>query len=191
MIPFNDYIKELDFTPLINYAREKGTFTEYRKGDFFLRQNEPSKFVGLVSSGIFRYLKFNGKGTLHIVGYSFTNDFVCDYATLIKGENAWIDAQAVTDCKVYVLSRNDLIDFWETNMDTQRFGRLVAEEVFKTMYKRLLSFYCDTAEERYTALLRQCPNILQYITLKEVASFIGVTPETVSHIRKRLLLNQK
>lgn len=72
-------------------------------------------------------------------------------------------------------------------MDTQRFGRLVAEEIFIAQYKRLLEFYCDTAEQRYIVLLQRCPNFQQQITLKEIASFLGVTPETVSHIRRKLL----
>lgn len=48
-----------------------------------------------------------------------------------------------------LLSIKQLNDYWETNMDTQRFGRLVAEEMFIEMYGRLLGFYCDTAEQRY------------------------------------------
>lgn len=187
MLSFNDYIIDLDFTPLINYVKEKGVLTKYKKGEYFLRQSELSKYGGYIASGIFRYLKYDTKGTLNNVGYGFKGDFVCDYATLITGEEAWIDAQAATNCEAYLFTRKDLLDFWEMSMDNQRFGRNVAEEVFRTMYKRLLSFYCDTPEERYIGLLQRCPNLLQYISLREIASFIGVTPETVSHIRKRLL----
>ena len=71
-------------------------------------------------------------------------------------------------------------------MNTQRLGRLVAEEHFIEIYRRLLGFYCETAEQRYISLLKRCPNLPQYITLKEIASFIGVTPETVSNIRRKL-----
>lgn len=77
-------------------------------------------------------------------------------------------------------------DYLDTNKETQRFGRLVAEEIFVEMYKRLLGFYCDTAEQRYIALLQRYPGLPQYITLKEIASFLGITPETVNHIRKKL-----
>ena len=76
-------------------------------------------------------------------------------------------------------------------MDAQRLGRLVAEEVLIEIYGRLLDFYCDTAEQRYISLLKRCPSLPQYIPLKEIASFLGVTPETVSHIRKKILLEKK
>ena len=54
------------------------------------------------------------------------------------------------------------------------------------MYHRLLDMYCKTTEELYLDLLNRCPDIQEYITLKEIASFLQVTPETVSRIRRKL-----
>lgn len=186
MANFNEYMNVIDFSEFRKLFLEKGKSIEIKKKDYFVRQNEASKYVGLVESGTIRYTRISTDGKEHIVGYSFTGDFVCDYPSLIKNSNSLTNVQAVTDCTVYLLSLKELSDYWETNMDTQRFGRLVAEEIFIEMYQRLLGFYCDTAKQRYIALLQRCPNLLQYISLKEIASFLGVTPETVSHIRKKL-----
>lgn len=187
MLNFNEYMNEIDFSEFRKLFLENGKSIEIRKKDYFVRQNEPCKYVGFIESGIFRYTRINNEGNEHIVGYSFTEDFVCDYPSFIKYAGSLTNIQAVTNCSVYALSMKELTDFWETNMDTQRFGRLVAEEISIAQYKRLLDFYCDSAELRYIALLQRCPNLLQHITLKEIASFLGVTPETVSHIRKKLL----
>lgn len=187
MVNFNEYMSEIDFSGFKKLFLEKGKSIEFKKKDYFVRQNEPCKYVGFVESGIFRYTRIDNDGNEPIVGYSFTEDFVCDYPSLIKHTGSLTNIQAVTDCSVYMLSMNELNDFWETNMNTQRFGRLVAEEIFITQYKRLLEFYCDTPEQRYISLLERCPDLPQYITLKEIASFLGVTPETVSHIRRKLL----
>ena len=54
------------------------------------------------------------------------------------------------------------------------------------MYHRLLDMYCKTTEELYLDLLNRCPDIQEYITLKEIASFLQVTPETISRIRRGL-----
>lgn len=186
MVNFNEYMDEIDFSEFRNLFLEKGTSREVKKKGYFVRQDEPCKSVGLIQSGIFRYTRIDNRGNEHIVGYSFANDFVCDYPSLIKSSSSLTNIQAITDCSVYLLSMKELKKFWETNMDTQRFGRLIAEEIFIEQYRRLLSFYCDTAEERYIALLQRCPNLPQYITLKEIASFLGITPETVSHIRRKL-----
>ena len=187
MINFNEQMSEIDISEIRKLCLEKGKYIEIKKKDYFVRQNESCKYVGFVESGIFRYTRIDNDGNESIVGYSFTEDFVCDYPSLIKHSGSLTNIQAVTDCSVYVLSMNELNEFWESNMDTQRFGRMVAEEHFVEVYQRLLSFYCDTAEQRYITLLERCPNLPQYITLKEIASFIGVTPETISHIRRKLL----
>lgn len=186
MVNFNEYMNEIDFSGFKKLFLENGKSVEFKKKDYFVRQNEPCKYVGLVQSGIFRYTRIDNDGNEPIIGYSFTDDFVCDYPSLIKHSGSLTNIQAVTDCSVYVLSMKELNDYWETNMNTQRLGRLVAEEHFIEIYRRLLGFYCETAEQRYISLLKRCPNLPQYITLKEIASFIGVTPETVSNIRRKL-----
>lgn len=186
MLNFNEYMNEIDFSEFKNFFLKNGKSIEIKKKDYFVRQNEPCKHVGLVQDGIFKYTRIDNAGNAHIVGYSFIEDFVCDYPSFIKHSGALTNIQAVTDCSVSMLSVKELNDYWETNMQTQRFGRLVTEEIFIEMYGRLLSFYCDTAEQRYIALLERCPNLPQYISLKDIASFLGVTPETVSNIRRKL-----
>ena len=70
-------------------------------------------------------------------------------------------------------------------METQRLGRRIAETMFAEIYQRLLRFYCDTPEQRYQALMKRCPDLQERISLKEIALFLGVTPETLSRIRKK------
>lgn len=70
-------------------------------------------------------------------------------------------------------------------METQRLGRRIAEAMFAEIYQRLLRFYCDTPEQRYQALMKRCPDLQERISLKEIALFLGVTPETLSRIRKK------
>ena len=65
-------------------------------------------------------------------------------------------------------------------------GRVVAEQLFAMAYRRLLDSYCSTPEERYLDLMKRYPDLKEQRPLKEIASFIGVTPETVSAIRKKL-----
>lgn len=187
MVNFNRFMNELDFSELKTFFLEKGESIELKKKDYFVRQNELCKFVGFVECGIFKHTRINNDGNESVVDYSFTKDFVSDYPSFIKNSGSLTSIQAVTDCSVYMISRQELNDYWETNMDTQRFGRLATEELYVEIYERLLSFYSGTPEQRYIALLERCPNLPQYITLKEIASFLCVTPETISHIRRKLL----
>lgn len=186
MESFNEYGNQLDFSQLEKLFLLKGIVKEYKKKEYFIREHDISNAIGYIVSGAFRFIRIDSEGNEHIVGYSFKKDYVCDYPSFIKHSGSLCNVQAIVDSKVYLLSRKDVFDFWETNMNTQRFGRMIAEEMFIEMYQRLLNFYCDTPEQRYQTLTDRCPSLLKYIRLKEIASFIGVTPETVSHIRKKL-----
>lgn len=188
---FNEYAKQIDFSPLKSLFLTKGKMINCEKKEYFIHQDKQQGSIGWMESGIFKYTRTNEEGNEHIVGYSFAGDFVCDYPSFIKHSLSLTSVQAVTDCTLYTLSGKELDDYWERDMNTQRLGRTVAQEMFSEVYQRLLSFYCDTPERRYTVLLQRCPKLLEYITLKDIASFIGVTPETVSHIRRKLLLEQK
>lgn len=191
MKDFNSYIGNLDYSDLKKMFQEKGELHTYRKKDFFTKQNEVSRFAGLVKSGTFQYTCMDEKGSEHIVGYSFSNEFVCDYSSFIQQSSALVNIQAITECTVYELSYLDITNYWETDMETQRLGRLAAESLYEMVYKRLLEFYCDTPETRYLKLMKRCPDLKEALPLKNIASFLGVTPETVSHIRKKILLKMK
>ena len=108
------------------------------------------------------------------------------YPALRQGSEASVNIQAAVDSAIYLLPWENLNVFWETDMDTQRLGRTIAETMFSEIAQRLYGFY-DTPEQRYIRLMQRCPRIQERLTLKEIASFLGVTPETVSRIRKHLL----
>lgn len=190
MKDFNSYMSNLDYSNFKKLFQENGTLQIYHKKDFFVRQNEISNFAGWVKNGTFDYTCIDEDGVEHIVGYSFSDEFVCDYSSLMNRGKSLVNIQAITDCTVYELSYHDLIKYWETDYETQRLGRLAAESLFEMAYKRLLEFYY-TPEIRYLRLMKRCPNLKEVIPLKNIASFLGVTPETVSHIRKKILLKAK
>lgn len=174
--------ESVDTTRLEKLFLESGTLKILRKNEYMVRQNDKTNYIGFVASGIFRLTRIDTNGNEWIVGYSFENDFVCDYPSLINRTGS---IQATTDCEASLLPISELNQFWETDMDTQRLGRRIAETMFAEIYQRLLGFYCDTPEQRYQVLMKRCPDLQELITLKEIALFLGVTPETLSRIRKK------
>lgn len=182
---FNLYIEQFDYTPIRELFRTKEQLRILKKREYLVHQNEATQIVALIECGIFRYICTSDDGNEHIIGYSFQGEFVCDYPSLILGSRTTVSIQAMVDCEVYWLPIHVLNQFWETNMDTQRMGRHAAEILFTEMYQRLLGFYCDTPEQRYIKLMRRCPDLKEKIPLKDIASFLRVTPETVSNIRRK------
>ena len=116
MNEFNTYLKNLDYSHIKDLCVEKGKLRTYRKKDFFICQNEIERFAGWVKEGTFQYTYIDEEDEEHIVGYSFTNEFVCDYSSFMKGCLSLVNIQAIADCSVYEISRHDLIEYLETNM---------------------------------------------------------------------------
>lgn len=186
MDTFNSNNAPLDCSVLENMFLQNGVLKLFNKNEYFFRQGDRTRHIGYVVNGFFRLSRIDTNGNEWVIGYSFEHDFVCDYPAMILNKEASINIQASTDCVIYLLSFSELNDFWETDMNTQRLGRNIAETMFSEIAQRLYSFY-DTPEQRYITLMQRCPQLQERLTLREIASFIGVTPETVSRIRKNLL----
>ena len=164
-----------------------GKSKEIKKKEYLVEQSSVAKYVAYVVEGFFRYTRIDNRGNEHIVGYVFKGEYVGDYASLIKKDiTSLVTVQAVTDCKIYYVPLEEVRKFFNTNEDAHIAGRVLAEELFMVAYTRLLDFYCKNTEELYMDLTERCPDFQNYITLKEMASFLQVTPETISHIRNSI-----
>lgn len=172
---------------LKKFFLEHGTYKEMEKKEFFSTQGKINNRGAYIEDGAFRYTCVDDRGDEHIVGYTFSNEF-------IGGLDSWINPtrpslvtiEAVRDSKIYYIHFSEMEKFFNTNIEAQQVRCILAERSYSLMYHRLLNFYCKNTEELYIDLLSRCPNIQEYITLKDIASFLQVTPETISHIRKRL-----
>jgi CRP-like cAMP-binding protein len=166
-----------------------GTAKEYRKNEFFMRRGQKHDHIGFILKGGFRYLGYTSGGKEQIVGYSFENDFVVDYGSFQIRKSAVVDAQAIKNSTVLLLTYDELNTFYD-HCAGKNFRSEVAETLLEDIYGRLLSSYCDSPEERYLKLIKLYPDILNLVSLKEIASLIKITPETLSRIRRKLSLQQ-
>lgn len=184
----NEYhISGLNLSKLESYILEHGTLRTVHKKEYLLKQNDVNSYIGFISKGMFRYTRIDNIGNEHIVGYSFEKEFVGEYAANLCNRESSVNIQAITDSDVYIIKYADMTKLWNSSMEYQRLGRIVAEQLFVMTYRRLIDSYCCTPEERYIDLMKRYPNLKELIPLKEIASFIGITPETLSNIRRRLL----
>ena len=190
MEKFNSYLHNLDYDALKMLFLEHGEKHIYNKKDYFVKQNELSRFAGYVEEGAFQYSYVDSVGDEHVVGYAFKNEFVGDYPSLIKGGFSSVSIQTVSQSVVYELPVTVITDYWNSDSETQKTGRLMAENLFVTIYGRFLESYCSP-EIRYMNLMKRFPDLKNIISLKSIASYLGVSPETVSHIRKKLLTQHK
>lgn len=184
----NEYsLSQIDLSMLKEFILQNGTLRQIARKDYLIRQNETSPFVGFITEGMFRYTRTDSAGKEHIIGYSFKDDFIGEYSANLCHRSSIANIQAIKDSSVYLVRHTELERFWNLSAEHQHLGRIVAEQLFVMTYRRLIDSYCSTPEERYIDLMKRYPDLKEMIPLKEIASFIGVTPETVSSIRRKLL----
>jgi CRP-like cAMP-binding protein len=157
----------------------------YKKGDFFLEEGKICKQVGFVTKGLLRYY-INHDGEDKTYDFAQEHNFVCNYESFIPRTPSTKNIQALEDCEILQISYDDLQLFYKSISQAERFGRLVIEQVFIQTLQDLSSFYTDTPEIRYEKILRKHPDLLQRMSQYHIASYVGVKPQSLSRIRKRI-----
>ena len=102
-----------------------------------------------------------------------------------------LNIQTITPCDIYICSSEFLLQKFEETKENQRIARIAAEQLFFQSYSRYLDLFRFTPEERYLQLLKRCPKILQMVSLKEIASYLKITPVHMSRIRRRQSFGSK
>jgi CRP-like cAMP-binding protein len=153
---------------------------------------EPGKIcnhIGMVVKGAVRY--FLVKDGEEITGYfSFENELLSSYKSFLTrhpGENY---IQALEDCQIVTLSYKAIQQVYNDELighKMERFGRLIAEHYLICCEERLSSFVTQTPEERYSKLLETGGDVLQRIPQHYIANFLGITPVSLSRIRRRIM----
>ena len=186
MIGFNSYINGLDLSRLTEYCINHGRLTQYAKGDYFIKAGEESRFIGLVECGYFNYMVHNSSEQKdYITGFAFEREFVGDYPNCLSNKTSEVTIVAGTSCKVYQLVGEELSKLLESN-DMRDLKLSISGHLFSQVYTQYLDTYRMTTRERYKRLLFRCPEIVQSINLKDIASYLKVTPTTISNIRREI-----
>lgn len=160
------------------------TEKEYQKGEYFLREGAVCRHVGFIIRGIMQYY-INTDGEDKTYGFGKELDFVCNNESFIPQKPSVQCIQALENCKLLVISYDNLQLFYQGIKNGERFGRIIIEQVFIQTLQGLNSFYTDSPELRYEKFIKDYPDLLQRIPQYYIASFVGVKPQSLSRIRKR------
>lgn len=190
MTGFNSYIDGLDLSELKAYFVNRGRVTQYAKGDYFIKAGEKSRFIGFVRCGYFNYMVHNSSEQKDcITGFAFEGEFVGDYPNCLSSKMSEVTIVAETSCKVFLLAGEELRKLLDSN-GTRELKQAISDHLFSQVYTHYLDTYRMTTRERYKRLLLSCPEIVQSINLKDIASYLKVTPTTISNIRREITFGQ-
>ncbi len=157
-----------------------------------LEKNTTISKIGKIEN----YLSFISKGIVRLYipkeesdltfGFVFDNEFVTAYDSFLTQSPSDYQIETLTETFLWKISIEDLQEVYNKTNNGNIIGRKMAEKMFLIKSKRELSLLNKTAEERYLDLFSSRPKLLQQIPLKYIASYIGITPQALSRIRKRI-----
>jgi len=157
-----------------------------KKHDHFQKQGESAKYMGYVDHGKFRYYKIDKEGNEHTLWFSKSFPFIGDYHSFLKKTDAELSVQAMDDYEVTLFTYDQMMELFNINEDTLKFRAMLAERSMFGWRDIALALHFDTAEERYLRLLESYPDIEKEIPKKHIASSLGISPETLSRIRRKI-----
>lgn len=177
LVPLNDEDKE----------KIRSIFSPLRvmKSKYHIKIGEVSSSIGFICNGLFRFYQL--KDGLEITSdFAFEKSFITSYTSLITREPSKVAVQALENSVLLTISYEKLTEYYNEKQKYERIGRLLAEQAFMQNERHLLSFLSDSAEERYKNLIDTAPYFIQKIPLVHIASYLGIKPETLSRIRKKI-----
>ncbi|HWV70134.1 MAG TPA: Crp/Fnr family transcriptional regulator [Pseudosphingobacterium sp.] len=187
------------FGSLAEYLVEKGGLTpgelervkhvsvpkKIRKNQYLLEEGDNSDFIGFVVKGSFRLFRIGEAGVEHIMRFAIENWWISDYTSFMTGQLSRCYIEALEDSELILFSK----EHWEQLLVTipnfkQMIDKLSAKN-FEAHQNRIYSNISETAEVRYDNFVRLYPTIYNRIPLYMIASFLGLTRETLSRVRKQ------
>lgn len=175
----------IDKAKAIEYVKQLKCI-KIKKGEHFLMQGDTAKYMGYVDSGRFRYYKVDREGDEHTLWLNKSFPFIGDYHSFLKKTNAELCVQAMDDYEIVLFNYEQMMELFDMNIETQRFRATLAERSMFGWRSIALALHFDSAEERYRTLLNDYPEIEKEIPLRYIASTLGISPETLSRIRRKL-----
>ncbi len=158
---------------------------ELPKKTIFLAIGETENYLSFIEQGSVRYFIPKEENDVTF-GFRFENHFVSGYDSFLTRTPSEYQLETLSNTILWRISYVDLQYVYDNSAIGNKIGRMNAEQTFLIKSAREISLLNQTAEERYLALFEKRPNVIKEIPLKHIASYIGVTPQALSRIRKRI-----
>jgi CRP-like cAMP-binding protein len=164
----------------------KFTQINISKGDYLLKEGTVEKKYWFIESGFIRSYIVDTEGNDITFNLYAETDVVIDYPSFFFFAPTRENIQALTDCVCWEISFNDFQELFSQipNFRDQQRGLLVGS--YFALKEHSISLIADQAKERYLKLLKTKPHIIQNVSLKHIATFLGVTDTSLSRIRKEI-----
>jgi CRP-like cAMP-binding protein len=157
-----------------------------KKHQFLLNEGDVCKNLGFVNSGCLREYTIDSKGTEHIIQFAIEDWWVSDLHSFLSGLPATYNIDALQDSEVLLLEKSAREKLLDNCPKMERFFRLLIEANQVATHQRIADSLGASAEERYLKFIKTYPKLFEQVPQNQIASYLGITPQSLSRIRKEL-----
>jgi len=166
------------------------TLKKLRKRQYLLQEGDVCKLIAFVEKGALRLYNVSENGTEHIVHFAVEGQFMTDLYSTFTREPSIYNIDAIEDSELVLITRTASDELRNLSPKYQEFVFLETSEAYIQLAKRMTSVISLSLEQRYQELIDNYPDIVQRVPQHMIASYMGLTPETLSRIRKRISANK-
>ena len=157
-----------------------------RKRQLILQEGDVCKHYTFVVEGCFKMYKVDERGREHNLQFAVENNWIADIGSFHSEKPSELSIEALEQSVILQIKKPDLLYLYTNYPKFDRNFRVLIEDAFVDLQKRVLQNISSTAEERYLDFLENFPELFNRISNVQIASYIGVTPEFLSKVRKEI-----
>lgn len=162
------------------------TLKKVRKRQYMLNEGEVCKYNLFVAKGLLRAFGVEENGYEQVVQFAVEGWWISDLNSFFSGDVAVYNIEALEDCELLLLTRQSMDKMLEKLPKMERYFRLLMQNHIVALRQRIIASQRHSAEERYIKLIEGFPTILARVPQQYIASYLGMTPETLSRVRKQI-----
>jgi CRP-like cAMP-binding protein len=175
-------ITETEFAEALFYFKE----LRLKKGDFFIEQGKVCKHIAFIQYGTLKTYYHNNKAEEITSCFCIANNFTTSYKSFILQTPSKQSIQAIEETQLLSIDFDSLQKLYAKSIVWQNIGRAFAEREYVVMEQYASILNHETAKEKYLRLLKEQPTVIQKASIKDIASYLGVTSRTLSRIRQEI-----
>lgn len=172
--------EELDFCKTLFIPKK------LRKKQYLLQDGDICRYTAFVEKGILRTYTIDEKGNEPILQFSMEGWWVADLYSFLTNEPSLYNIEALEECELLLITQSSWDILLEKVPVLERYFRILIQNNLIATQRRLIGAMSETAEEKYTKLLNNFPTCIQRVPQHMIASYLGITPETLSRIRSQM-----
>lgn len=157
-----------------------------RKRQYLLQEGDVCRYTAFVEKGMLRTFTVDEKGNEPILQFSMEGWWIADLYSFLTDEPSQYNIEALEDCELLLITKENWNILLGKVPAFERYFRILIQNNLIATQRRLMSSLSETAEEKYTKLINNFPGCVQRLPQHMIASYLGITPETLSRIRGQI-----